>query len=153
MFCATPCHSSWGRERGWSCFVLTPSLPLVSQVVSCTFIFACLWALPRPERLSPHLIYISCITIPREEYYTIMTSDGESGSPRQTPLLRLKEGVEKPLLITQRVIIYKTFWSTLKRIHQSQRIPPIWEGNSNSKNRRLSQNLLQSLYFGSLTFL
>ena len=45
-----------------------PSLPLVSRVVSCT----CLWALPRPERLSPHLIYISCITIPREEYYTII---------------------------------------------------------------------------------
>ena len=39
-------------------------------MVSCTFIFASVWALPRPERLSLHLIYISCITIPREEYYT-----------------------------------------------------------------------------------
>lgn len=52
-----------------------PTLPLVSRVVSCTFIFACLWALPRPERLFPHLIYISCITIhypypPLETYST-----------------------------------------------------------------------------------
>ena len=35
---------------------------------------------------------------------TIMKSDGESGSPWRTPLLRLKERVEKPLLITQLVI-------------------------------------------------
>ena len=58
-------------NEGGPCFVPPPSHPLVSRVVSCAFIFACYWALFRPERLSPHLIYISCITIPREEYYTI----------------------------------------------------------------------------------
>ena len=30
-----------------------------------------------------------------------MKGDGKSGSPWRTPRLRLKEGVEKPLLMTQ----------------------------------------------------
>ena len=37
---------------------------------------------------------------------TIMRRDGESGSPWRTPRLRLKEGVEKPLLITQLDIFF-----------------------------------------------
>ena len=53
-----------------------------------------------PSTLIP-LICLSFHTEIANSSSTMIKRDGESGSPWRTPLLRLKEGVEQPLFVTE----------------------------------------------------